>query len=299
MTWAYRLFLDREPENRQVTKTEINNTQSLRRLLWSSQEFRMKNPDLVMPDTWVIKETIHGFRLWVCLPESGVSRPILSDTYDIAETKFIKKYVPSGALTMDVGANIGFYTQLLASVVGPNGTVLAFEPLAYLYDAALKSTAENHFGDRVKIYDKAVGAEPGHLKLRHAPITTNFGGAHFAPDTQTPVDHVDVDVEVTPLDTYRTSQRVNFIKMDIEGAEPFALQGAQKIICRDRPIILTEIHPAQLSRVARITAKEYADTLIRLGYSLHLLNENGEADGKLDPDSVIDPINVVCLPLES
>ena len=78
--WAYRLFLDREPENEGALQREAANTADLRRSFLLSPEFQAKNPDLSLCiDKWVIVPTALGFKIFVALNEFGVSRPILMD----------------------------------------------------------------------------------------------------------------------------------------------------------------------------------------------------------------------------
>src|SRR5471032_127681 len=66
--------------------------------------------------TWVIKETAFGVRIWCSLDERAISRPILLDTYEPAETQFIARTVRSGDLAVDAGANMGYHALHLAKL---------------------------------------------------------------------------------------------------------------------------------------------------------------------------------------
>lgn len=276
--WAYRLFLDREPENESVLERPFAGTPALREAFLGSTEFRNKNTAGVLPrDTWVIKETVHGFRIWLSLAELGVSRPILKDAYDNAEARILKTIVKDGDTVFDIGTNIGFYSLLLSKIVGPSGQVFGFEPLSYLYAHARKSVVENDYQDFCIIQNLALSNIKGTLNIRHAPFTANFGGGHIAPDTLTPKDHVDEKVNVSRLDEFMTHSTVKFIKIDVEGAEPLVIEGGTTLITRDRPVILSELHNAQLKAVSHTTATLYIKQLNGLGYACFAITDAGFA----------------------
>jgi hypothetical protein len=117
------------------------------------------------PHTWVIKETQFGFRIWVALGERSISREIMLDRYERDEVAFVQASVKLGDRVVDIGANIGFYTALLATLVSPGGRVIACEPLDAVADALERSVAENGFaGDdqpRRGLSRAGRGASPG------------------------------------------------------------------------------------------------------------------------------------------
>lgn len=266
--WAYRLFLDREPENEIVLETNIPDIPALRAAFLASIEYCNKNKTggAILPDTWVIKETIHGFRIWVSLVELGVSRPILCDTYDSEEAILLKTIVKPGDTVFDIGTNIGFYSMLLSKIVGASGQVFGFEPLSYLYTNAQKSAVENNFQGFCRIQNLALSNIIGTLNIRHAPSTANFGGGHIAPDGTAPKDHVDEKVNVSKLDEFMPQSRVKFIKLDVEGAEPLVIEGGRKLLTRDRPTVLAELHNAQLRAVSNSDATQLINKMKSLGY---------------------------------
>src|SRR6185312_2153492 len=102
--------------------------------------------------SWVIKETASGVRIWCSLDERAISRPILLDAYEPAETQFIARSVKAGDLAVDAGANMGYHALHLAQLVGTAGTVEAFEPLPYLAQALDASVNENGFETRVTVH---------------------------------------------------------------------------------------------------------------------------------------------------
>ncbi len=108
----------------------------------------------------------------------------------------------------------------------------------------------------------------------------------------------DTGVETATLDAFveqRGIGRVDFIKIDIEGAEILCLRGARKLIQRDQPAMLVEVNPACLSRFGA-SAQQLGDELLRLGYSLHVPTWRGTVP--FDP-ATLGPqeyVNVLALP---
>jgi len=243
--------------------------------------------------TWVLKETEFGVRIWCSLDERAISRPILLDAYEPAETRFIAQTVRPGELAVDAGANIGYHALHLAKLVGPDGLTIAFEPLSYLADALLASVAENQFASRMNVHRSALNERAGTLRLRHAPRTANFGGAHFAPDETPPPAHADESVRAVPLDDVVGGRRCSFLKMDVEGAEPRVVRGAHATLASGRPVILCELHDRQLRVVSSSSAGDFIAQMAALGYRCSRLNADGTRGHALERYAGEVPINVV------
>jgi FkbM family methyltransferase len=243
--------------------------------------------------TWVIKETAFGTRVWCSLDERAISRPILLGAYERAESLFIEATVRAGDYVVDAGANIGFHAVHLARLVGERGHVDAFEPLGYLADALDASLAENGFADRVTVRRAALDANAGSLLLRHAPRTANFGGAHFASTNALPPGHADEVVSTVALDTIVGTQRCAFVKIDVEGAEPRVMRGAGATLATSRPIVLSELHDAQLRVVSGCAANDYLAQMAARGYRCSHLTDDGTRGAPIERYDDARPLNVI------
>lgn len=244
-------------------------------------------------DTWVLKETRSGVRLWCSLDERAISRPILLNTYERAETRFIERSVRTGDLVVDAGANLGYHALHMAKLVGELGCVEAFEPLPYLADALEASIVENGFGARVRAHRRALDTTAGALPLRHAPRTANFGGAHFAPPGALPPAHADEIVRSVRLDDVVAGRRCRFIKMDVEGAEPRVVRGALETLASGLPIVLAELHDAQLRLVSACGTGDFIAQMAALGYSCSRLSDDGTRGHAIHRYEDLAPINVI------
>jgi FkbM family methyltransferase len=230
------------------------------------------------PHSWVIKQTEWGFRIWVALGERSISREIMLDTYERDEVAFVHSVVRPGTRVVDIGANIGFYTALLATLVGPQGHVLACEPLDTVADALERTVSENHFNDRVTLHRVALDAEAGQVHLRHAPVTINAGAAYLAPSSSLPVGHVDVAVRACTLDDIVDDGPCAFVKLDAEGAEPRILLGGARTLTRCRPVVLAELNPALLERVGHKHANDVIALMASHGYVARPLHDGNVAN---------------------
>jgi FkbM family methyltransferase len=277
VAWAYRILLDREPENEDVLQPKMraySTARELRHDIVTSDEYQEKNRDFAQANerTLVIKEIAPGLRLWIDLADHAIGLNIVRGRYELNEIEFIRRTVRPGDDVVDCGAHIGYFAMHLAACVGPTGSVTAFEPFDANAECLERSVHENGFAGRVWLKRAAVGASSGELEPVFAPNTINSGGAFLRlPDRAVPTGHDTRMVPVVALDDAALPRPVRFIKADIEGAEPLAFRGATGVLREDRPVILSELHPLQLERVAGVTPSAFLADMRRLGYRCHLL----------------------------
>ena len=133
-----------------------------------------------------------------------------------------------------------------------------------------RSIAENDFGDRVEVERAAVSDKTGSGQLISASSTINAGGAYLN-NGAAPLGHEASEVKLIALDNYAVRRPVRFIKIDVEGAELLAFRGAKELLREDRPVILSELHPAQLAKVSGCTAAEFIAEVESYNYKCHEL----------------------------
>jgi FkbM family methyltransferase len=276
VAWAYRILLDREPETEDVLLPKMrayDSTRQLRHDIVTSDEYQEKNRDFAHANerTLVVKEIAEGLRLWVDLADHAIGLNIVRGRYELNELDFIRRTVRPGQHVVDCGAHVGFFAMHMAAIVGPTGSVTAFEPFAPNAECFDRSIAENRFHGRVRLVRAAAGQTAGTVPLVYAPNTINSGGAFLQTDGSAPAGHVTVEVPVVALDGLDLPRPVAFIKADIEGAEPLAFRGADRLLRQDRPVVLSELHPWQLGRVAGVTAAGFIAEMAARGYRCHLL----------------------------
>jgi FkbM family methyltransferase len=277
IVWAYRILLDRDPENEGVILPKMRgyqNTRDLRNDIVTSEEYQEKNRDYAQMNehNLVIKEIEPGLRLAIDLADHAIGLNILRGRFELNEIEFVRRTVKPGQHVVDAGAHIGLFAMHMAAAVGPSGSVHCFEPFEANAACLELAIAENRFERRVILERAAVGAMHGTGQLIFAPATLNSGGAFIgAPGASVPAGHETLPVRLIALDEYPLPRPISFIKIDVEGAEPQALRGAARLLREDRPVILSEVHPSQLKLVSGITPAAFIAQIAELGYRCHLL----------------------------
>jgi len=187
--------------------------------------------------------------------------------YDPFMTSFMKAHIPEGAVCWDVGSERGWFALLMGKLVGPTGRVDAFEAFLPNYEKLQANIALNNF-TWVHSYNLAVGDRsenmyfipPSDEITHHISFLEDHSGVGYLVPEARPGS---IEVAMTTLDQHveeTESDRLDFIKMDIEGAEVAALQGAQQAIRQFRPKIAIEYNREAASRVG--TSIEELDALL-------------------------------------
>ncbi|WP_416671995.1 FkbM family methyltransferase [Egbenema bharatensis] len=137
---------------------------------------------------------------------------------------------------LDVGANHGYYSVLMSSMVGASGRVIALEPNHRLADMVRKTMEVNGFNDRATVRTNAVSSKSGEIvKLTVPPGHTGHASIKH---TARPTDEV-MEVETVTIDELTAEwPQVNLIKVDVEGAEEFVWQGMRETVRRNKDIVI-------------------------------------------------------------
>ncbi|MPM40137.1 hypothetical protein SDC9_86776 [bioreactor metagenome] len=164
-----------------------------------------------------------------------IGQRIALEKYEPYETQLILRQTKKGNTIIDVGANIGYYTVLLADKVGRTGKVYAFEPDKINFEILEKNIEANHLKN-VEIINAAVGSKAGKLKLHKSKENL---GDHKLYGNDKEIE----EVKIIKLDEY-IKEKVDLMKIDTQGWEPEVIGGAKNIINKNRPVIFLEYSPA-------------------------------------------------------
>lgn len=159
--------------------------------------------------------------------------------YERLDSAMIFELVEDGALVFDIGGNIGYYSIALAK--GRNATIHAFEPIESTYKQFIANAYYNGVQDRVRINNFGLFDKSGELTFY--VYKQDFGNASAA-IMHEEKDNEKIVCKVERLDEYVKAQgveRIDFIKLDVEGAEIFALRGGLKSIEKHKPILFVEM----------------------------------------------------------
>ena len=172
-------------------------------------------------------------RLAIDLADTIISSRLLQYGYwEKGLTSFMQSTIKPGMTVIDIGAHVGYYTTLLSKLVGKEGRVFSFEPEPHNFLLLQKNIDLNHITN-CTIENKAVYKDTGSITLNLDPSNL---GAHSVHTKL--ASNASVTVEAVCLDEYLKDMhsKIDFIKMDIEGAEEFAIMGAKRVL-EDNPDI--------------------------------------------------------------
>lgn len=233
-------------------------------------------------------------------PTNTIEREMMNG-YDPGVCQVVNRFVMAGSHCIDVGANVGPVTLLMAKQVGPTGRVLAIEPgPPYVERLKWNLAANRSLTGRVAVLTVGLSDAEGTLVWRPDPDHP-FNAGLSAIHTQSVVN--EVTVPVSTLDVAVSDQgwdRVDFVKIDVEGMELEVLRGAQRTLQKYRPVVLFETieHFRKLRRERSGISDVFAEIgrlFAGLGYRLC----------DLAPDSSVHsvdigawPANTLALPIE-
>lgn len=201
---------------------------------------------------------------------------------------------------IDIGANHGEFTVVAARRV-PEGHVISFEPNESVHRRLRFNVNANHFKN-VTLSTLGLNDEPGVATIYQAADldhdgTTNQGLATLYPTESR--GQVVQEIELTTLDAFVTDaglERVDLIKIDIEGAELSALKGADEVLTRFRPHIILELNQGTC-KSAGYTMADLLDHLSGYGYTFFEIAADGQgfALKALDRQHLKPFQNIVCV----
>lgn len=163
------------------------------------------------------------------------------------ELILMERFVPRGGIVIDAGANLGIYTVVASRLVGNSGTVLSFEPAAESFPVLERNIELNRLHN-VRLFRYALSNREGKTRLYHICEMPNS----YSLGTDSESREKYEEVVTTTLDKVLQQQgirSVDFLKMDVEGAEELVLRGAKSLFDRKQPVVVFEINGRAAARL--------------------------------------------------
>lgn len=196
--------------------------------------------------------------------------------YEPITRAWIEREVKPGMRVIDVGAHVGFFTLTMGSLVGPQGRVFAFEPAEENLQYLRENIARNGM-KHVEVFPYAVGPT-SEMRRFHITGSSDSHGFYAHPLTETLRT---VDVRQVALDDV-ISQRIDLIKIDVEGAELEALSGMSVLLERCAGLcVIIEWNPACMGH-AGYEPLSLPKKLQSLGFDLVVLDDRGGKERGLE-----------------
>lgn len=204
---------------------------------------------LVMERTFHIHSgPLAGFKLQNLLPDE--IRPVLSNRMEIISCDVLTRLQLKSGVVLDVGGSYGYYALLLARLVGVNGHVYSFEPdwrsFARLINNLVLNCIQNVVPVPICLSDMPQGLAKWQ-SMHNEPWKSRLVDSVQAVDA-----HAVTAVPITTLDDFvsmlEITDKVNLVKVDVEGAEFKVLQGAKQLLLKSKPILLCELHSTEIAQ---------------------------------------------------
>jgi FkbM family methyltransferase len=257
---AYRLLLGRNPSADEL-RTLVDSPQTLRQFLEClATTWEFERSAGFFPPNRVLMSEVEGFRFWFNTSDREMGVRMALGLYEPESVAVMKRIVKPGMRCIDAGAQTGFFTCLMASLVGEAGAVDAFEPMPASFSMLSRNVHENGWPDRVRLHRLAVSRAPSAIEVSTLGRMFVVGSIESA---------VRTEIQAVRLDDV-IHTRVDFIKLDIEGHEPAALEGMRQLIETSKPIIMSECNEYWLRHCSQTTSQEYCRRLESLGYDLYV-----------------------------
>ncbi len=222
----------------------------------------------------------------------------LRGVYGELDTNIVKNEIKSGDIVIDVGANIGYYTLIFAKLVGNTGKVIAFEPEPKNFELLKKNIAVNKLSN-VILEQKIVSDNNKRTKL----FLANSGiVGHHINTTKNNQNFIEVDSITLDdyLDKNNLTNKINFLKIDVEGAEMKVLEGAKTILQNQNLKIFTEFNRLVIKKLG-MDPRQILSLLTNNGFKLFLPNYklNNISETNVDEllsskETILENLNILC-----
>lgn len=264
-------------------------------MLSKGDESRYSRTKVLSMDGNIATVKALGF-IWKLDAKRYLDRDILNNgVFEPYSTALVQQLVKPDMIVGDVGANFGYYTLQFGRLVGQNGYVYAFEPVDRYRIRLLEHLKLNNITN-VEVINKALSNKIGKAQISVGECSGTF---HWC----VPKDAEEVqEVFITTFDTFveeRKIQKLDFLKVDLDGHEPMFLEGAQNTLTKFKPIMLIEF--CQLSlHAAGSAAWDLVDKLEDFGYVLVSTKSRKVFPNRLECLKEVanfsHSINVLCIP---
>lgn len=208
------------------------------------------------------------------------------------ELAYLEEVLSPGNVFIDVGANFGVYTLVASKLVGAAGKVFALEPTAQSFAILGQNVALNHSAN-VRAFQVALTQTRGKAWLYHGwdPVGNSLGMDPLCGNQGEEVQTESLDnlLEENGID------RVDVIKVDVEGAEELVLRGATRTITTNRPVVIFEYNPGCSARLS-LSPYGARDFLESLGYEFVVLGDCAVSNTSKSGPTYF---NIVAIPKQS
>jgi FkbM family methyltransferase len=204
--------------------------------VWREIEFPLSKKSMYVPDTPDTKNSVVA------------QAHLKGRKWEPKIAAILTKHCKKGTTAVDMGAYIGTHTMSLVDGVGPKGNVITFEPQPWAYKGIKKTLSKNNIKN-VKVVNAGLSDKKGKIQF----CSDGSGSSSVCNErSASKKKWAEVyDIPIVTLDSYNL-KNVSIMKVDVEGHELNALNGAKKTIISSNPVIVLEVWRKRTNRLQKI-----------------------------------------------
>lgn len=211
----------------------------------------------------------------------------------------LANHIKPDSVFVDIGANIGYHSLFVSSLLNNSGEVHAFEPITSLSNQFKESVQINGFTN-IEIHTTGLGEKKATVEINLRD--ENMGGSSLFEHNDLNIVKISGTEKITikTLDSILFPKtKVSVIKIDVEGYEFEALRGAENILKRDHPVIFLEFSPIFYSQDYPEKSTDFINYLKEIGYSFFTLDgATLDVSTWLEEDATKKQIDIFCKKIE-
>jgi FkbM family methyltransferase len=252
------------------------------------QACRAQVQPIYIGDHTALCRILGRYKFYVDTRDQGFGSNVLLDGFwEMWLTIAIARLLKPGMIALDIGANFGYFSLLMADLVGPEGVLIAVEPNPHVVPKLRASLALNGFAARCRVVQAAAAADDDGSALLYATLSEPKNAMVVSPEiTADPAVATITEVpKWTLASVARDVGRIDFIKIDAEGAEETIISGLRPFLMAYKPDLVLEFNAARYADAQAFLANVascYKDSNHTNGNTIRLV----ETDGSLTPIAV-------------
>lgn len=225
---------------------------------------RLKQPSLKLKTKQIVNA--NGYKMYVIPDDPGISSELrIFGTHEPLTTELTLQELKQDMVCLDIGSNIGYYALLESKAVGKNGKVIAIEPSPKNFEY-LKQNIELHDIKNIQAYNFAVGDNDNEIKF----VISKLSNLCYVPSDEESISESAevIKIPLKRIDTFvleKKIDRIDFIRMDVEGYEVKLFEGMWDTLRKYKPLIQMEFHKGLLNSH---DALEFLIKLKKAGYEV-------------------------------
>jgi FkbM family methyltransferase len=251
--------------------------ETYRTFLWKISSKVSKNLTLSVHKNLTLKLVSYGY-ITKRIYQQQLLVPF-KKSFEYDTLTLLREATKSDFQILDIGANIGLHSLIMAQELSDKGKIYAFEPSKKTYDALVENIKLNNLSDKVVPFNLALSNKAETLFLA-APEADNIAEADQ--DAYNSIHHVQnkkgnaETIDAVTLDSFiekENIKKIDLIKIDIEGAEFLCFQGAENVIANFRPVIIMECYEPYCNRF-NYAATDIILFMTKHNYKMHQYEPN-------------------------